>query len=247
MKKIKELDFEVKFAGIFGAIAIIAICIEIILGNFSIDSIIAGIKDLAGTIVAVLVFIIAIKSIKPESNKNFIDYYENKMMMLVKKYNPLLQKSEVSEKEDLSIQEARKAKKLTTIDRYDLNTNAGALFGDNHGKMARFCEIAKESCNYITFSLNYSMFGYSEKTEINQLNMQVIGQKIRCFVINYINTHFENNDVDSVEFDVKNLDIKVNFKKILNNEEDAEMLVEIIDCVLINCLILSGREIKITN
>jgi hypothetical protein len=91
------------------------------------------------------------------------------------------------------------------------------------------------------------MFGYSEKTETNQLNMQVIGQKIRCFVLNYINTHYKNNDVESVEFDTKNLDIYINFNRILKSEKDAEMLVEIIDCVLINCLILSGREIKIIN
>lgn len=247
MKRLKELDFEIKITGIFGIIAIIAIFVEMTLSGFSIESITSAAKDLAGTIVAVLVFIIAVKGIKTEEHKSFVEYYEDKMDLLVKKYNPLLKKTSVDKKDTLTVQEIQKTNKLKTTECYDLNTNVGALYGDNHGKMARFCEISKQNCNKIKFSLNYSMFGYNEKTETNNLNMQIIGQKIRCFVVNYINTHFENNDVESVEFDSKNLNINIEFKKCLESEKDAEMLVEIIDSVLINCLILSGREIKIVN
>ena len=245
MKKFKELDFEVKIAGIFGVVAILAICMEIALGDFSAESIVAGTKDFAGTVVAVLVFIIAVKGIKSNNNRSFAEYYDEKMELLVKKYSPLLRKAKIEEKENMTEKEMQKANKLASVECYDLNTNVGALYGDRQGRIARFCEISKEDCKSIRFSLNYSIFGYSEKTETNQLNMQIIGQKIRCFILNFINTHYENNEVDSVEFDEKNLDIYVNFKRILKCEEDAEMLVEIIDSVLMNYLILSSKEIKI--
>ena len=42
MKKFKELESEVKFAGIFGVIAIVSICFEVALGGFSVESITAG-------------------------------------------------------------------------------------------------------------------------------------------------------------------------------------------------------------
>lgn len=247
MKKFNELDAEVKFAGIFGVIAIVAIFIEMVLGGFSAEAITSGIKDLAGTIVAVLVFIIAVKGMRTDTNRTFVEYYEEKMELLVKKYSPLLKKTEMAKKENLTANDINKAKKLETKECYDLNTNAGALYGDNNGRIARFCEISKENCKDIKFSLNYTMFGYTEKNEKNQLIMQIIGQKIRGFLLNFINTHYPDGDVHSVEFDSTNLDINVNFKRILKSEKDAKMLVEIIDCVLMNCLILSGREIKISN
>ena len=79
MKKIfKELELEVKLAGIFGIIAIIAILVEIILGGFTTESIVAGIKDLSGTIVAVLVFIIAAKSFRKDQPKNFQNIIQEK-------------------------------------------------------------------------------------------------------------------------------------------------------------------------
>ena len=243
MKNFKELSFEEKLAGIFGVIAIIAICIEMAISGFSIESVIAGIKDFAGTVVAVLVFVIAIRGMSDNTNKNFIEHYEEEMNLLVKKYNPLLQKTE----EGNTSQESQKTNKFATTECYDLDTNAGALYGDNHGRIARFCEIPKKNCKSIRFSLNYSMFGYNAKTEINQLNMQIIGQKIRGFLLNFLDTNCQALDVHSVDFDSKELDINVNFNRVLKSEQDAEMLIQIIDCVLINCLILSGREIKISN
>lgn len=234
MKKIfKELELEVKLAGIFGIIAIIAILVEIILGGFTTESIVAGIKDLSGTIVAVLVFIIAAKSFRKDQPKNFSEYYSREMELLIKKYSPILIKAETSENGKLSVKDC-----------YNLNTNAGALYGDTHGRIGRFCEVSKDSCNEILFSLNYTTFGFKEKSELNQTKMELIGQKIISFLKKYEVIYA---DLESINLDTKNLNIVIKFKKTLSTEEDAKMLVEIIDSVLMNYLILSGRELKMSN
>ncbi len=62
LKRIKELNQEVLLGGIFGVIAIAAIVFEMVTADFSSESIWGGIKDIASTIVVVMVFIIAIRS-----------------------------------------------------------------------------------------------------------------------------------------------------------------------------------------
>lgn len=234
MKNIfKNLELEVKLAGVFGIIAIIAILLEMILNSFSIDAIVAGVKDCAGTIVAVLVFIIAAKSFKKDEPKNFLEYYSREMEFVAKKYSPLLIRVESAESGKLSLKDC-----------YNLNTNAGALYGDTHGRIGRFCEVSKDMCNEILFSLNYTTFGFKEKNELNQMKMELLGQKIISFLKKY-ETMYE--EIDSINFDTKNLNIIVKFKKTLLTEQDAKMLVEIIDSVLMNYLILSGRELNISN
>jgi hypothetical protein len=66
----KRIDLETKLGGLFGLIAITAIVIEMALNSFSSEVLITGIRDMAGTMVGVMVFIIAIKSITRNSLKN---------------------------------------------------------------------------------------------------------------------------------------------------------------------------------
>ena len=69
----KKLDAETKWGGIFGLIAIVAILVEMILGGISPETIVAAVKDIAGTVVSVMVFVIAIKHILKQfkESKNF--------------------------------------------------------------------------------------------------------------------------------------------------------------------------------
>lgn len=57
----KKLDTETKQGGIFGLIAIIAILAEMVIGGISPETIVAAVKDTAGTVVSVMVFYIAVK------------------------------------------------------------------------------------------------------------------------------------------------------------------------------------------
>jgi hypothetical protein len=65
----KRIDFETKLGGIFGIIALIAIIYEASLGGFTPEVTAAAVKDIAGTLVAVLVLVVAVRKIRPGKSK----------------------------------------------------------------------------------------------------------------------------------------------------------------------------------
>jgi hypothetical protein len=69
-RKMRELDKEVILGGVFGIIAITAIIIQTSTLGFSQDAIWAGIKDLATTLVAVMVFALAIRNFAKNTPKS---------------------------------------------------------------------------------------------------------------------------------------------------------------------------------
>ena len=71
---LKRLDKEVLWGGIFGLIAIVAILAEMFLNGISAESIVAAVKDIAGTIIAVMVFMVAARHILQQmrERKSFI-------------------------------------------------------------------------------------------------------------------------------------------------------------------------------
>ena len=72
----KKLDTETKWGGIFGLIAIIAILAEMVIGGISPETIVAAVKDTAGTVVSVMVFYIAVKHILKQIKENTKNYSE---------------------------------------------------------------------------------------------------------------------------------------------------------------------------
>ena len=75
----KKLDWETLFGGVFGVIAIVAIIVEMVLAGISAESVTAAIKDIAGTVVSVMVFVIAIKHIFKQfkESESFEDNLKN--------------------------------------------------------------------------------------------------------------------------------------------------------------------------
>ena len=67
--KNKRLGTEIILGGVFGIIAVTAALLEMNTNGFSTESIFSGIKDIAGTMVAVMVFLIAIQSLFPKKDK----------------------------------------------------------------------------------------------------------------------------------------------------------------------------------
>lgn len=67
MKKLVErIGVETAFAGLFGLIAIVAVFFEMAIAGFDSASIAGGVKDIAGTIIAVVMLIIAIRALAPK-------------------------------------------------------------------------------------------------------------------------------------------------------------------------------------
>ena len=86
----EKVDNETKLGGIFGLISVIAILIEIWQNDFSVNILVSGLKDLSGTLVSVMVFYIAIRSIVRNSPKNLNDILAQKMQDFEEAYLPII-------------------------------------------------------------------------------------------------------------------------------------------------------------
>lgn len=158
-----KLDGETKLGGVFGFIAIIAIIVEVALGGFSAEAIAGGIKDIAGTLVAVFVFIFAVHQIKEkkeplsfeerftlaldkwcESNRSMISKKENDKLELFLKVNAKNYYNDLStDKEEgrfaqfSTISEENYNKPKTEIKFY---MNETTFLGKGHGKSKEQCD-----------------------------------------------------------------------------------------------------------
>ncbi len=78
MKKfINKIGFETAFGGLFGIVALIAIVAEMIIGGMDSAAIAGGIKDIASTIVIVMVFVVGVKNVLKNYPKNFNERLAN--------------------------------------------------------------------------------------------------------------------------------------------------------------------------
>ena len=94
MKKfIEKIGIETAFAGVFGTIAIIAVCFEMTIANFDPASIAGGVKDIAGTVITVVMLIVAIKALRPKRKNvgGFEGKFDEEMKKVIAKYSPLIE------------------------------------------------------------------------------------------------------------------------------------------------------------
>ena len=134
VEKFKRLDREVLWGGIFGLIAVLAIIAEMIIGKFDGASIAGGIKDVAGTIVAVMIFIFAAKTIFKKEDASFNAVFAEEMEKIETKYTPLLRKAEDGGDE-------RRARKFLNTVRYELSTHIEALVDGEAKSYASFLNL----------------------------------------------------------------------------------------------------------
>ena len=57
--------------GIFGVIAIAAVIVEMSLGGYTSEALTGGIKDIASTLITVVMLIVAVKALKPKKDEPF--------------------------------------------------------------------------------------------------------------------------------------------------------------------------------
>lgn len=89
-----KIDLETKLGGLFGCTAMIAIVSEMYLSGFSTQGLVAGLKDASGTMVALMVFLVAIRSMIKDSPKNLHQELEQQFKQFGADYFPLIFKVE---------------------------------------------------------------------------------------------------------------------------------------------------------
>ena len=109
MKKFLEEKHDL-LAGIFAILAFISIICEVAFGGFTKEGFVAGLKDLSGVLIDVLVLMVA-ASVLIHKPINFKDKFNKAMDTLKNKYDPMLTED-----------------KKEGIIRYNIASNSDALF-----------------------------------------------------------------------------------------------------------------------
>lgn len=217
MKEIwNRLDKDTKLGGIFGIIAIAAIIAEMALGAFTATAIVGGIKDIASTVVAVLVFIFAIRQFKKNSVKGFDAVFADEMDKIINKYSPVLNRNE---KENGT---------YAGTFRYNIATKLTSISGSESGAYHLFFRVNSRQVSTIAFKITKTVFG--ERKELVSARVQRKIEKL-----------FSESVTDVT---VSSDEVRVTFREELKNDEDAVMLAQLVDCVLLICIVEYGPDKK---
>jgi len=238
---VKKIDNETFFGGICASIAIIAIIAEMAVNNFSAPAVAAGVKDIATTLVAVLVFIFAVRKLWPELKKETYDSVLNEeFQKLQKKFFPLLNKGLVDPEDKADTKE-----KLERIHRFNLLTNFNWLFrsdmnDDELSKIGsevsssrstgKFIDFNKITPTYCEFFMNKSTFGkvYGDISDKDFDDRRTTMAAQMTGLVNKVYSDFGDAKCSSLGFNFY-------FNKTggLSSPEDALRLVQLTEYVLV--------------
>lgn len=209
MKKLVErIGVETAFAGLFGLIAIVAVFFEMAIAGFDPASIAGGVKDIAGTIVTVVMLIVAIRALAPKKKTagGFEGKFKEEIEKVIFKYSPLI-------KEDNSVK-----------GRYNIADKIDVLYKDITCKYYRMFDFdyAKRELSFIVGKLLF--MGRSENNFTEQSSIiDSIASKITR----------EYKDILDERYKTIQDGFKLTFKEELLTPEDAVNVVKIIDKIIL--------------
>ena len=209
-------DFiEKVIGGILGAVAIIGAIVEMILGGFSAESIVAAIKDISGTLIVVVLLVAFVKSL-PKKPKNFREQFEADMSEIEQAYAPLIVKYVPKD----TAKESAKAKNEKTI-RYDILSSVDALFGKEQADHLRLFELNAEKPEKMCFYVREKFFG--KPFDAKEIAENLSG-RLQAKFPDYSVTHSADSSGET---------ITVNFNKAMETEQDAAALVNLINAAIL--------------
>lgn len=206
MKKFLEEKHDL-LAGIFAVLAFVSIVCEMAFGGFTKEGFVAGVKDISGILIDVLVLLVA-ASVLIRKPVNFKEKFKEAMVVLQEKYDPLL----VSDKKE-------------SVIRYNIASNTDALFTGTAKGPERIFELDENAPDKIRFYINKSFFnerggtGYDARTIATEIAL-----RLQSAYKNYDVKPFPNGT---------NYGIEVNFKRTLDSNEDIDSLISLIDYTLL--------------
>ena len=201
---LKKIDTEVLLGGIFGIIAIGAAIGEMIVNGISPATILGATKDIAGTVVAVMVFVIAVKHLFVKKPTDFDGVFEEEMNKVLDKYSPILVKDE------------------SVVGRYNIASNLDSILGNETGAYHTVFEA--NSRTEITFNISKTVFMGKSKESFDD-KQKAISARISA----KLKESFKI--IDKAEYTPKG--VKVTFKNTLQTNDDAVTLAEIIDSTIL--------------
>lgn len=216
-----KIDFQEKIWGfVFGVIAIIAAISEMFVSGISAASVLGAVKDVFGTLVVVVVFVVVIRNL-PKKPKNFREEFDKKIESVSEKYGSLIRKEELSVETQNSEAKTAAAKKnkLENVICYEMADNINVLFGTPCSNYKRFLEIENKNNTIVKLLIRKSFFNCPDFTDETLNN---IGEKIKAYLI----VKFKDY---KIEYDRKKNDIIIDTEKTMESHDDADNLVELVD------------------
>lgn len=208
MKKIdfsKYDNFEKVGGGILGAVAIISAIFEMIFNGISSGTVMAAIKDVSGTLIAVMVLLVALKSLFPKKHQGFDAAFREEMESVVERYAPVIKPAN-SEKIEFLIAD-----------------NLACLYEEDAGNYHRLFAFSPAEQS-ITFKTSKTVF-FGRTVEDHEQDLKQIALDIAKTIA---------HGCDGIEKASAGKDsFTLFFKKPLEDGEDAQMLAAVIDRVLL--------------
>lgn len=212
----KKMDNEIILGGIFGAIAVAATIFEMALNGFEAVAVAGGIKDISGTMVAVLVFIIAIKQyIKSKPKKAF----EDRMNYALDKW--------CSENSNMIVRN-----KSIDGDAYGIGMKTDVrdfyrkvAITNKPGRFVQMPLIARENYENGNITLNFSLNKSTFFSNIKDTDLTPRFQELNdlfCGLINYKFNGFASAGG-------KNKEIKVEIKQPIVTDADIARFIDVIN------------------
>jgi len=238
----KKLDLETKLGGVFGIIAVAAAILEVVLDGFSWAAIAGGIKDIAGTMVAVMVFLIAVRALLPKGKEELP--FEKK---LEKAINTWVQKHA-----NMIVETSEKTNNATQSYGLHMTTDPDKFYSierlksDGGSRVGRFVRLPRlEQSNYavekpvITFFLNTQTFCANLDSNDKLEELLDISAKIA----NYISNTFRNISSESKKENGSTAMIIITFDHPITTDEDIQSLLDVIDCMYQAYLVSASRKV----
>ncbi len=203
----KKLDKETLLAGVFGLIALVAIVFEVVFANFESASVAGAIKDIAGTVLDVVMLVIALNVFRPKKKVmgGFEEKFNDEMEKVILKYNPLIQR-------ELSVQ-----------GRYNIADDMAVLYQNIDCKYHRLFDF--DSKGELSFMVSKTLFMGKSKADFSEQQKKIIDS----ITAKVINEYSILNDKYKPTQD----GFKLTFSQKLTTPEDAVKVAEVIDKIIL--------------
>lgn len=217
MKKfIENIGVETAFAGLFGLVAIIAVFFEMAIAGFDAASIAGGVKDIAGTIIAVVMLLIAIRALVPKKKMRggFKKQFNMEMAKIISKYSPLI-------KSDDSVQ-----------GRYNIADNMSVLYQNIDCKYHKMFDFDYKG--ELSFIVSKTLFMGKSKDDFTALQTNIINTITSKITSEY--------DILNEKYKPIADGFKLTFKQELLTPEDAVKVIEVIDKIILLYIVENKKQ-----
>ena len=200
----RKIDKEILFGGIFGILAVAATVGEMIANGISAATVWGAVKDIAGTIVAIMVFIVAVKHLFVKKARDFNTAFSTEMEKVIKKYSPIIEADG------------------KVLGRYNIASNLDSIVGKESGAYHTMFELVGRSD--ISFNISKTVFKGRSSDSFDEMQRSIslaIGSKIK-------------DSFDLVDrYELTSKGVKIIFTHELQTSEEAMLLAEIVDYALL--------------